>query len=54
MIIINTLASAGLDQLPDGEWKLHSRFSQAINFCYQAVSCLRCFVMVKVWGLRGC
>lgn len=53
MIIINTLASAGLDQLPDGEWKLHSRFSQAINFCYPGGELLTLFRYGKGMGPAG-
>ncbi|HCW0177668.1 TPA: DUF2877 domain-containing protein [Citrobacter freundii] len=33
MKIINALACAGFYRLPDGEWRRHSRFTQAINFC---------------------
>lgn len=34
MFILNALACTGLYRLPDGEWTLHSRFSQAINFSH--------------------
>lgn len=53
MDIINTLASAGLDRLPDGEWKLHSRFSQAINFCHPGGELLTLFRYGKGMGPAG-
>lgn len=34
MTTIHALACAGLYRLPDGEWTLHSRFSQALNFVH--------------------
>lgn len=34
MTTIHALACAGLYRLPDGEWTLHSRFSQAVNFVH--------------------
>lgn len=53
MVIINALACAGLDRLPDGEWKLHSRFSQAINFCHPDGELLTLFRYGKGMGPTG-
>ena len=53
MMIINALACAGLDRLPDGEWTLHSRFSQAINFCHPEGGLLTLFRYGKGMGPAG-
>lgn len=52
-MIINALACAGLDRLPDGEWTLHSRFSQAINFCHPEGGLLTLFRYGKGMGPAG-
>lgn len=53
MTIVNALACAGLDRLPDGEWTLHSRFSQAINFCHAGGELLTLFRYGKGLGPAG-
>ncbi|SQB37724.1 Uncharacterised protein [Citrobacter koseri] len=53
MSIINPLACAGLYRLPDGEWSLHSRFSQAINFCHSGGELLTLFRYGKGMGPTG-
>lgn len=53
MSIINPLACAGLYRLPDGEWSLHSRFSQAINFCHSSGELLTLFRYGKGMGPTG-
>lgn len=53
MIRINALASAGLDRLPDGEWLLHSRFSQAINFIHANGELLTLYRYGKGMGPTG-
>ncbi|MGZ0751481.1 DUF2877 domain-containing protein [Kluyvera sichuanensis] len=53
MITIHALASAGLNRLPDGEWLLHSRFSQAINFCRPDGELLTFFRYGKGMGPTG-
>lgn len=50
---INALASAGLDRLPDGEWLLHSRFSQAINFIHANGELLTLYRYGKGMGPTG-
>lgn len=50
---INALASAGLDRLPDGEWRLHSRFSQAINFVHASGELLTLYRYGKGMGPTG-
>ncbi|MDQ8575417.1 hypothetical protein [Klebsiella aerogenes] len=34
MKTLNALACTGLEQLADGVWQRHSRFSQAVNFVH--------------------
>ncbi len=53
MKIINALACAGLSQLPEGEWTLHSRFSQAINYCRPEGTLLTLFRFGKGLGPAG-
>lgn len=53
MITINALACAGLDRLPDGEWLLHSRFSQAINFAHASGELLTLYRYGKGMGPTG-
>lgn len=33
-MIVQSLACGGVDRLSDGEWRLHSRFTQAINYSH--------------------
>lgn len=53
MKIINAQACAGLSHLPDGEWTLHSRFSQAINYCRPDGELLTLFRFGKGMGPAG-
>ena len=53
MVTIKALASAGFYRLPDGEWRLHSRFSQAINFCRPDGELLTLFRYGKGMGPTG-
>lgn len=53
MKIINAQACAGLSHLPDGEWTLHSRFSQAINYCRPDGTLLTLFRFGKGMGPAG-
>lgn len=53
MVILNALASAGLNRLPDGEWTLHSRFSQAINFIHAGGELLTLYRYGKGMGPSG-
>lgn len=53
MKIINAQACAGLSHLPDGEWMLHSRFSQAINYCRPDGTLLTLFRFGKGMGPAG-
>lgn len=53
MITLNAMACAGLYRLPDGEWTLHSRFSQAINFCRPDGELLTFFRYGKGMGPSG-
>lgn len=53
MKIINAQACAGLSHLPDGEWRLHSRFSQAINYCRPDGTLLTLFRFGKGMGPAG-
>ncbi|AOV97690.1 cytoplasmic protein [Edwardsiella hoshinae] len=53
MVTLNALASAGLYRLPDGEWMLHSRFSQAINFIHANGELLTLYRYGKGMGPNG-
>ncbi len=53
MKIMNAQACAGLSHLPDGEWTLHSRFSQAINYCRPDGTLLTLFRFGKGMGPAG-
>lgn len=53
MEIVNALACSGLSHLPDGEWTLHSRFSQAINYCRPDGELLTLFRFGKGMGPAG-
>lgn len=53
MVIFNALACAGLYRLPDGEWTLHSRFSQAINFSHVSGELLTLYRYGKGMGPTG-
>ncbi|HAT8013049.1 DUF2877 domain-containing protein [Citrobacter rodentium] len=53
MVTFNALASAGLYRLPDGEWTLHSRFSQAINFIHAGGKLLTLYRYGKGMGPSG-
>ncbi|MDM2734669.1 DUF2877 domain-containing protein [Citrobacter sp. Ct235] len=53
MLILNALACAGLYRLPDGEWTLHSRFSQAINFSHANGELLTLYRYGKGMGPTG-
>ncbi|HBU8850115.1 DUF2877 domain-containing protein [Citrobacter sp. Cs237] len=53
MVTFNALASAGLNRLPDGEWLLHSRFSQAINFIHAGGELLTLYRYGKGMGPSG-
>lgn len=53
MITINALACAGLFRLPDGDWVLHSRFSQAINFIHANGELLTLYRHGKGMGPTG-
>lgn len=53
MFILNALACAGLYRLPDGEWTLHSRFSQAINFSHANGELLTLYRYGKGMGPTG-
>lgn len=50
---INALAAAGLDHLADGEWRLHSRFRQAINFVQPGGQLLTLYRYGKGLGPAG-
>ncbi|WP_437888869.1 DUF2877 domain-containing protein [Phytobacter sp. V91] len=52
-MIINALGYAGFDRLPDGEWRLHSRFNQAINYCRPDGTLLTLFRYGKGMGPTG-
>ncbi len=53
MLTIHALACAGLHQLPDGEWQLHSRFTQAINYQHAQGALLTLFRYGKGMGPAG-
>ncbi|WP_336218396.1 DUF2877 domain-containing protein [Citrobacter amalonaticus] len=53
MVTFNALACAGLYRLPDGEWTLHSRFSQAINFIHANGELLTLYRYGKGMGPTG-
>ncbi len=53
MLTIHALACAGLHQLPDGEWRLHSRFTQAINYQHAQGALLTLFRYGKGMGPAG-
>ncbi|MFS9381763.1 DUF2877 domain-containing protein [Citrobacter sp. ANG330] len=53
MFILNALACTGLYRLPDGEWTLHSRFSQAINFSHANGELLTLYRYGKGLGPTG-
>lgn len=53
MFILNALACAGLYRLPEGEWTLHSRFSQAINFSHANGELLTLYRYGKGMGPTG-
>ncbi|NDJ56446.1 DUF2877 domain-containing protein [Enterobacteriaceae bacterium 4M9] len=53
MVTINALACAGLHRLADGEWQLHSRFTQAINYQHSQGALLTLFRHGKGMGPTG-
>lgn len=53
MLTIHALACAGLHRLPDGEWRLHSRFTQAINYHHSQGMLLTLFRYGKGMGPAG-
>lgn len=53
MVTLNALACAGLYRLPDGEWELHSRFSQAVNFIHASGELLTLYRYGKGMGPTG-
>ncbi|MEO3990503.1 oxamate carbamoyltransferase subunit AllH family protein [Pseudocitrobacter cyperus] len=50
---VTALAHAGLSRLADGEWRLHSRFSQAVNYCRADGALLTLFRYGKGMGPTG-
>lgn len=53
MNTFSALACTGLNRLPDGEWTLHSRFSQAINFIHASGELLTLYRYGKGMGPTG-
>jgi hypothetical protein len=47
------MASAGLNRLADGQWTLHSRFTQAVNFCHASGELLTFYRYGKGIGPAG-
>ncbi|KFC05570.1 putative cytoplasmic protein [Trabulsiella guamensis ATCC 49490] len=47
------MASAGLDRLAEGQWTLHSRFSQAVNFIHASGALLTFYRYGKGMGPAG-
>ena len=50
---IKALATSGLDRLADGEWRLHSRFNQAVNFAQSGSQLLTFYRYGKGLGPAG-
>ncbi|ENY2587106.1 hypothetical protein ACFW0Z_003317 [Klebsiella aerogenes] len=53
MNTLNALACNGLEQLADGVWQRHSRFSQAVNFVHADGALLTLFRYGKGMGPTG-
>ena len=53
MKTLNALACTGLEQLADGVWQRHSRFSQAVNFVHADGTLLTLFRYGKGMGPTG-
>ncbi|STV50758.1 carboxylase [Klebsiella pneumoniae] len=53
MKTLNALACNGLEQLADGVWQRHSRFSQAVNFVHADGTLLTLFRYGKGMGPTG-